>query len=350
MIRLSAPGDVAMTIPVLHSLRAAYPDLRITVLTQERLAPLFAGLDATLLAADTKGRHKGWKGLLLLVREVTAFLRQSGGRTVVADLHGVLRAAVLCSLLRLQGYPVAVIQKGRNGKRLLTRRAGKQLKPLPTSFDRYRDVLARLGFSFPYRFNGLFTEPPALPEAAAALAAGRRQPWIGLAPFAAFREKMYPLEQMEQVVARLQEKYTVFLFGSPAEAPLLASWQQRYPGCVSVAGTLHLEEELQLMAHLAVMVSMDSANMHFASLVRVPVVSVWGPTHPFAGFMGWQQEAALAVQTDLPCRPCSVFGNQPCYLGTHACMRELSPERIVERVSFVLGEQSFTTPSAATLT
>ena len=74
-------------------------------------------------------------------------------------------------------------------------------------------------------------------------------------------------------------------------------------------------KELVLMSHLDVMISMDSANMHLASLVATPVVSVWGATHPYAGFMGWGQSEDNAVQVDLPCRPCSIYGNKVCRRG-----------------------------------
>ncbi|WP_373837361.1 glycosyltransferase family 9 protein, partial [Bacteroides heparinolyticus] len=98
------------------------------------------------------------------------------------------------------------------------------------------------------------------------------------------------------------------------------------------AGKLKLSGELSLMSHLEVMVCMDSANMHLASLTGTPVVSVWGATHPFAGFMGWGQSLDNAVQTDLPCRPCSIFGNKPCLRGDYACLTEISAQDIAKKI------------------
>ena len=85
------------------------------------------------------------------------------------------------------------------------------------------------------------------------------------------------------------------------------------------------------MAQLDLMISMDSANMHLASLLGVPVVSVWGSTHPYAGFYGWGQSGENAVQVELYCRPCSVFGNRACYRGDLACLQSISPVVIYER-------------------
>jgi ADP-heptose:LPS heptosyltransferase len=97
-----------------------------------------------------------------------------------------------------------------------------------------------------------------------------------------------------------------------------------------------MKEELALMSHLDVMVSMDSGNMHLASLVNTPVVSIWGATHPLAGFLGWNQSEKNVVQTDMPCRPCSVYGNKPCMRNDYACLNQITPESVVQRILGVI--------------
>ena len=109
-------------------------------------------------------------------------------------------------------------------------------------------------------------------------------------PFAKHEGKIYPLDHMENVVAKLsgESKVKIFLFGSgERERDILSVWQERYPHVITLADKRHgFALELALMSHLDVMISMDSANMHLASLVAVPVVSVWGATHPCCGFLG----------------------------------------------------------------
>ena len=87
-----------------------------------------------------------------------------------------------------------------------------------------------------------------------------------------------------------------------------------------------------MMGQLDVMLSMDSANMHLASLVGTRVVSVWGGTHPYAGFLGWSQKTEDCAQLDMPCRPCSVYGNKPCLRGDYACMNGITPSQILEKL------------------
>lgn len=115
------------------------------------------------------------------------------------------------------------------------------------------------------------------------------------------------------------------------------SWAEKYPQVTNASFELaSLEKEMILMSHLNVMISMDSANMHLAAICNTPVVSVWGATHPYAGFMGWNQRYDDTVQTDLPCRPCSIYGNRPCYRGDFACMNNITLETIVKHAEVYL--------------
>ncbi|KAA6304172.1 hypothetical protein EZS27_044184, partial [termite gut metagenome] len=91
-----------------------------------------------------------------------------------------------------------------------------------------------------------------------------------------------------------------------------------------------------LISLLDVMLSMDSANMHLASLVNTPVISVWGATHLYAGFMGCNQSVENCVQVDLDCRPCSVFGNKKCFRGDYACLFRIKPETVIEKIQTIL--------------
>ncbi len=334
-IRLSALGDAAMTIPVIREMLAANPLLEIVLVTNQRWLALGAGIARLhLVGAEVKGRHKGIPGLYRLFREIHKAYRIHA----VADLHGVLRARILRAFFALSGKKVAVIDKGRAEKKALTRPENKILQPLKTTVQRYRDVFARLGV------HGITVSPirSAAPPAELLAVTGPKQPgqrWIGIAPFATYREKMYHLAKMEAVmnVLATDPGNRLFLFGGgPGEIQQLASLAEDNPNTVCVAGQFGLEAELAMMERLDVMVSMDSANMHLASLRGTPVVSVWGATHPYAGFMGYGQPEANAVQLALECRPCSVFGNKPCFRGDHACMEWLEPMQIVERVRKVI--------------
>ena len=202
-------------------------------------------------------------------------------------------------------------------------------------------MFKQLGFSFPLSFHSIFGNEKGNIENIRSVVGYKEvhDKWIGVAPFAAHQGKVYPIELQEQIVRSLSSRENVKLFlfgGGKKEVAQLEQWQQAYPRVVSVAGKLKMAEELALMSHLDVMLAMDSGNMHLASLVGTPVVSVWGATHPYAGFMGWGQSEKNAVQISLPCRPCSIFGNKPCIRGDYACLRQITPNQIIEKVESLL--------------
>ena len=150
--------------------------------------------------------------------------------------------------------------------------------------------------------------------------------------------------QMLEELLQLHPKARIFLFGKGrVEDKLFTAWCQEIPHCVYVSQHLeNMYQELVLMSHLDVMLSMDSSNMHMASLTATPVVSVWGATHPYGGFMGWHQPPENAIQVDLDCRPCSIYGKRPCRRGDLACMNMIKPERIIERIEQIINPQTTT--------
>ena len=341
IIRFSALGDVAMMVPVVYSLATQYPHLRITVLSRGFARPFFDGLapNVGFMEVDLKKEMKGITGLNALYRRLKA-----KHFTAVADMHGVLRTHYLRQRFLIDGYHVAHIDKHRTGKRRLVRQKDKQMVQLPTSFQNYADVLSRLGYPVRLEFKSIF--PPQggnlrLLSPADLQEKKTFEKWIGVAPFAAHQGKVLEPEKTEQVVRMLLQKHPnarIFLFGrGEKEDQHFTEWCKEFPTCVFVSQHLQsMSQELILMSHLDVMLSMDSANMHLASLTGIPVVSIWGATHPYAGFMGWNQTKDNAIQADLDCRPCSIFGQKPCKRGDYACMNMIKPEIVVEKVNTLL--------------
>lgn len=341
LTRFSALGDVAMTVPVIYDTCRANPRRRFVMLTKPRAAALFTSAPANLeVVAPDLTQYSGLAGLRRLFSE----LRSRYGLTTVVDLHDVLRTKVLRTLARLAGMRVATIRKGRRRKRALTRRRGKVLVPLRSTFGRYRRAFADAGIDTGEpAFSSLYDAPGAAPARLFAAATPPRRPgerWIAVAPFAAHRGKAYPVELMERVVSHFASlpAFKVFILGfGESEEGVAADWAALYPGVVNTpAARMDMAAEMALLNHCECIVTMDSANMHLASLAGIRAVSVWGATHPYSGFMGWRQSAGDAVQLDLPCRPCSVFGNKPCRRGDYFCLAGIKPEAIISKVETVL--------------
>lgn len=306
IIRLSALGDVALLVPVVRTLAEQYPALRITMLSHCRMADLFAQMPSNVTFAGVDPKTQS-------LREIVAGL---GRFDLVADMHDVWRSRYIRGAMRLRKAKVRTICKGYWSKWLLTHHLIH--RPLQSTIARYADVLRILGFPITLPTNRFHDKGQG----------------IGIAPFAAHRGKAYPLKQMERVVQLLSERgEQIALFGGGArEEMILADWASKYKGVVNTAGKLNLAQQLGRMRSLRVMVTMDSANMHLASLVGTRVVSVWGATHPYAGFLGFGQQLTDCLQRDLPCRPCSVYGKKSCKYGDYRCLN-ITPEEIIARLN-----------------
>ena len=377
IIRLSALGDVAMLVPVVKALASQHSDIKITVLSVRFLQPLFEGIadNVHFIAFDKKGEHKGFAGLNRLFRQL-----QAEHFTHIADCHDVLRTKYLRLRFRLQlsalfgKMPrIASIDKHREGKRALTRDENKQLVQQPTSFENYAETIDKvLGTEINAECrmqNDFPTNNNAQPNSAFSIQHSALK--IGIAPFAAHPGKIYPLEKMQEVVRQLLARgCRIYLFGAgDKEMAVFRKWQSEFKriqnsefriqndsptnnnaqpnyqlsivNCqlniaadvLKAEGRKGIGEEVKLMGELDVMLTMDSGNQHLAALSGTRVVSVWGATHPLAGFRAWRQSEEDCVQLDMPCRPCSIYGNKPCKHGDYPCLKNISPEEIVNKIN-----------------
>ncbi len=331
VIRLSAMGDVAMTVPILCALSQQHPDVKITVLTKPFFAPFFRGLqNVTVFPVEVKEKHKGVFGLYKLARQ----LNRDNHFYAIADLHNVLRSKILKKFIRCKRF--VSVDKGRKEKRLLT--SGKAFKQLKTTHQRYADVFQTLGFPLDLT-KPTFPKKADLNQNLQLILGEDSKKRIGIAPFAAHEGKMYPLDLMKQVIEILSKDYKVILFGGGThEIDLLNGFENEFNNVINISGKLTLDEEMDIISNLDVMLSMDSGNAHIAAMLGVKVVTIWGVTHPFAGFAPFNQPedyALLADRNQYPKIPTSIYGNKyPEYYKEAS--RSITPETIVNKIVSII--------------
>ena len=332
-MRLSALGDICMTLPVLDGVSRAYPDVQFTLLTTKAgaiVAKTILQRQNLSIKVINKRDYNGISGLNRLYRELKEL-----NVDAVADLHDVLRTQWVDLRFWLAGKPVKRIQKGRSEKKALT--SGGSHRQLMTSIERYRQVFAALGFDFTIDYEGA-AHAEMLQEKSCAVQQDTLS--VGIAPFAQHRGKVYPETLMQKTISILVEKLPdvkIYLFGGPDEQAILDKWAADHPDhIVNLAGRQTIEDDLRCMANLKLMVSMDSANMHLASLVGLRCLSVWGATHRYAGFLGYRQSEGDCIELALPCRPCSIYGNKPCKYGDYRCLTQIEPETVAQRIIEIL--------------
>lgn len=333
-------GDVAMTLPSVYNACAANPNDNFYFLTRPHPAQVFENKpeNLTIVGIDLS-YYRGARGIWILAEA----LRRRYAIDTFVDLHDVLRTQLLRAFLAVRGVKCSHIDKGRSEKKKLTRPNNKVLIQLKSTALRYDETFARAGVALADSFRSLYGADKGNPLEFREVS-GPKQPgekWIAVAPFAKHPGKVYPFESLAKVVEHFaaQENVRIFMFGYGAnEQAQIETLSSRHANVVDMAtAMLGIGAELALLSHCDVMLSMDSANMHLASLVDLRTISVWGATHPYTGFFGRGQKPTDAVQLDMTCRPCSVFGNKPCVRGDYHCLRGITPQMIIRKVNEALG-------------
>jgi ADP-heptose:LPS heptosyltransferase len=327
-------GDVAMMVPVIRAFVRQNPGVKILVVSRPFFKPFFNGIpNVDFFSVDVKVRHKGFFGLLRLYSDLKKL-----NIDAVADLHNVLRSQVVRILFAISGKKVAFTDKSRAEKKALTRAKNKIFEPLKSIVERHVDTFSELGFTIDLS-NPSFPEKAVLSKEIIQLSGEKNNDkWIGIAPFAQYESKVYPIDLMQKVIDDLASntKYKIFLFGGgKKEIEILNSLENGKLNIVNVAGELKLEQELQLISNLDVMLSMDSGNSHISAMLGVKVVTLWGSTHPFAGFAPFNQPLENCITADrekYPLLPTSVYGNKKVE-GYEDVMRTIKVESILKKLN-----------------
>ncbi|MGH2622617.1 MAG: glycosyltransferase family 9 protein [Sphingobacterium sp.] len=331
--RFSAMGDVAMVAAVLRQFQRQQTDTEIILVTRKQFTAFFKDIPRLKFhAIDPKSRHKGVFGLIRLSREL-----QKYKAFALADLHNNLRSRILAWLFSLNNKgKVAILDKGRSEKKELTRKVNKILKPLKLTVERYADVFRELGFSVNLP-QQLEKQHRLIPNGMLPILASNKIK-LGIAPFAQHPYKVFSHQKMTQVIAEISGKNVqILLFGGgEREEKITQEWAHSLPNVVSTIGQYSLEQELDIISHLDLMLSMDSSGLHMASLVGTRCVSIWGATHPYAGFTGYGQSTDDCIQVDHPNRPSSVFGNKPCDCDGVEAIDLVSAEMVIEKINQIL--------------
>ena len=336
-MRLSALGDVAMTIPVLYPVCKANPDTQFIMLTKKWPASMFHDRPDNLMVVGIE--TKDYKGVFGL-RRLASKLRKEHQIDAVADLHNVLRTRIIGLFMRLHGIHVERLDKQRGRRKALVNH--REGEPITPTIERYRQVFEQLGLDAPDNFTRLF-DGKELPPCPMVLDKPQGERWIAVSPFSAHQGKEYPLELMEQVIDKLAERngFRIFLMGGGKDEKIaLRPIARKYKNVISMAEVKHtFIDEFALLSQCDLMLTMDSANMHLASLMGLKSITIWGATAPQCGFQGYGKTSDDDIQLDMECRPCSIYGERECKFGDYRCMRRISPEQVVGQVLATLEKE-----------
>lgn len=330
-------GDVALTLPALRGALDNNPELKITILTRGFFAPFFANIDRlSVFTPDLNNTHKGIKGLSKLFKELKELKFD-----LIIDLHAVIRSRYLATRFKLHGTKVYSIKKDRREKKSYLK---SNVEPnLKTSIQRYVDVLNNVGVNCTAATGALFNVSEELDNDADQFINNnslKEKTLVGIAPFAKHKLKMWPLQKVEELIKHFGQnpKIQVILFGGgKEELQKLVILSDKFENCL--IPKVSFPTELAIISKLSAMISMDSSNMHLAALSGIPVISIWGATHPGIGFSAWNQPIENSIQipkNELECRPCTIYGKGECRRSDFACMERISALDVYKRTILVL--------------
>ena len=86
------------------------------------------------------------------------------------------------------------------------------------------------------------------------------------------------------------------------------------------------------------MLSMDSGNAHMAAMLGIKVITIWGVTHPYAGFAPFNQpedNTILSNREQFPKIPTSVYGNK-YPIGYREVTRSIHPENVLAKIESII--------------
>jgi ADP-heptose:LPS heptosyltransferase len=333
VIRFSAMGDVALTIPALLSVAKAHPYLTFTVITRPFFASFFPEHPQIKAIGIDLDKYKGFFGLRKLANELQTEHQFDG----VVDLHNVLRSKTITSFLKMRGLERVTFDKKRNEKKSIL--SGKSDKQLPHIIEQYMNTFRKAGYKSDL-IDGPWLHPTEKPQLTEFLETNnlinKQEKWIGIAPFAAHEPKMWGMDNIQHLTEKLiEQKYKVLLFGGgKSEVEQLDALANNENGIISVAGKISFDQELALMKKLDTLICMDSSNMHFGCLLGIKVVSIWGATTPLLGFYPYGNEEFIVQvpkeeQTKLTL---TGYGNKPATNG-YNWKENISVEKIIDLIS-----------------
>lgn len=326
-------GDVAMISPIVAMLNKTYPNLDVYILTRPFFKAFFKpNKNIHFVDIDLNNRHKGIWGMLVLFIDM---YKKYGRFNYVADLHYMIRSRFIRLLMKyLMFSKTAKLDKARTEKKELLK--NKSFDGVPRVYKQYIKVFSDLGFPVEIPSDYKF-EKKEIPL----IFSDDKNIKIGIAPFALYQGKTYPMCKMESVIDVLSKKENIslYIFGGGDNEKLFADEiSNRYSNVHSAIGILSLEEELNLISNMNCMITMDSSSMHMASLYGIKTITIWGATNPKSGFLGINQDPNNVLESKLSCSPCSIYGNLKCKFGDYRCFNDITPEMILDKVMKIINE------------
>lgn len=311
-------GDACMAMPAIRSIRTGRPDLHVTVLCRENLAPVWRACpeidDLIVVSRNDSPRDVG-KTIQKTARFDAAVLFPNSLSSALEARHA--------KIPRIFGY------RGHWRRRLLDR----EIPPLPIGPPRhhahsYLHIAEILGADISEERERIDHPLPFSTDSAHT----RSGPFhLGICPGAEYgAAKRWPEDRFAEVANRVRKSHSdarFSLFGSPNERPIGETLAEKIEGdCDNRVGETSLEELIEAVRQCDALLTNDTGTMHLAAMVGVPTIAIFGSTEPL-----WTRPLGTGhhvIRKHAACSPCFL---RECPLDFR-CMKEIDPAKAVQAV------------------
>jgi heptosyltransferase II len=324
-------GDAVMATPALRAIRNLYPQAHISYLLKRYVKPMYTGMpwaDQLITYRSGKTNKKAGKAEFV---GLAARLRKGKFDTAIL-LPGSFKSALVCKLAGIK----RIIGYDRDGRgflltdKLLPQREGGRYVPTPI-IKYYLGLAHYLGSRERDLTMQLFVTPSEQREAERVLErAGvdpARRPLVMLNPGAQYgSSKCWPAEYFATVADRLVDELgaQVLISSAPKERKIvdeITRHMSHVPIDLAKAG-LTLGALKEIVRRCDLMISNDTGPRHMAAAFGVPVVAIFGPTHPEWTEIYYAKERIVSVPVH--CGPCQL---KVCPID-HRCMTRVTPAMV----------------------
>ena len=352
-------GDAVMATPTLRALRQRYPEARITYLMRRYVKPIYSGVpwaDRLITYRTGRTKKKAGKGLI----ELAGRLR-TGSFDMAVLLPNSFQSALICKMAGIK----KVIGYDRDGRgflltdRLLPPKDRGKLVPTPI-IKYYLGLAQYLGSPQRDLTMQLFVNEAEKRRAVDVLqkcgvesslerpAETGRPPLIVLNPGAQFgAAKLWPAHYFAELADRLTDELgaTVIISSAPRERPIIdaIARSMKHPPRDLQRGGLTLGALKEIVRRCDLMITNDTGPRHIAAAFGVPVVTIFGPTHPQWTEIYYARERQVAVKVF--CGPCQ---KKTCPLD-HRCMTRITPQMVFSAATALLPRDRDISPTSATI-
>jgi len=332
VIQTAFPGDAILTLPMIQQLKKRNENILIDVICIPSTKIIFEASPHinSVIELDKKGKQKSLFALFKFSRQI-----KKNNYDKVYSPHRSLRSALLTLELNVKetyGFDNSNLKFAYRHTvkyNLSDHEVNRNLSLIGENYlDDKRKILPKI--SVPgeikskidhYIKNEIKTEKI-----------------IAVAPGSVWQTKVYPAEHYKVIINYLTEDgYIVILIGGETDKDLCEQITSSFGDKVlNLAGKFSFIETVELLKHVKLLISNDSAPTHLGMCADIPVLTIYCSTVPGFGFYPYNEQSEFISFNDLDCKPCGIHGYRQCPIETFDCGYKLQPDTVIEKIKKLL--------------